>query len=174
MFQSGRLKRQTARIGRLLYLTAGWKRGGAMTTANLVAILLVLLLLTIVSQPLSRWVRLPYSSTLVIVGFAVSELAVAFGIDTGIRAGSFHDLIFFVFLPILVFEAAFCIDVALLRKNLLPILFLATVIMLSVDRGVAHRGVAGGHGPDRGDGSTEITRRAETAVDTRRGRKPVQ
>jgi NhaP-type Na+/H+ or K+/H+ antiporter len=102
-----------------------------MTTANLVAILLVLLLLTVVSQPLSRWLRMPYSSTLVLVGFAASELAVGLGVDTGIRAGGFHDLIFFVFLPILVFEAAFCIDTRLLRQNLLPVLFLATVIMLA-------------------------------------------
>ncbi|MFN2337389.1 MAG: cation:proton antiporter [Gammaproteobacteria bacterium] len=86
--------------------------------------------MTVVSQPLSRWLRMPYSSTLVMVGFAASELAVGLGVDTGIRAGSFHDLIFFVFLPILVFEAAFCIDIRLLRQNLLPVLFLATVIML--------------------------------------------
>ncbi len=55
----------------------------------------------------------------------------AWGIDTGIRAGSFHDLIFFVFLPVLVFEAAFCIDIRLLRHNLLAVLFLATVVMLA-------------------------------------------
>ncbi|MCW9058609.1 MAG: cation:proton antiporter [Gammaproteobacteria bacterium] len=89
------------------------------------------MLLTVVSQPLSRCLRMPYSSILVMVGFAASELAVALGVDSGIRAGSFHDLIFFVFLPILVFEAAFCIDIRLLWQNLLPVLFLATAIMLA-------------------------------------------
>ena len=101
-----------------------------MTTPQLMMIVLVLLLLAVLSLPLSRWLRLPYTSMLVIVGFLGSEIVVLLGGDTGVRAGSFHDLIFFVFLPILVFEAAFRIDIQLLRENLLPILFLATVIML--------------------------------------------
>lgn len=58
-----------------------------MTTANLVAVLLVLLLLAILSQPLSRWLRLPYSSTLVIAGFAASELAAGYCVDPAARIG---------------------------------------------------------------------------------------
>jgi len=102
-----------------------------MTTLYLMTIVLVLLLLAILSLPLSYWLRLPYTSTLVIVGFVGSEIVVLLGGDTGVRAGSFHHLIFFVFLPILVFEAAFRINIQLLQENLLPILFLATVIMLA-------------------------------------------
>jgi len=87
-------------------------------------------LLAIAVQPLARKLHIPFSALLVITGFVASELLVFSGIDTGIRADSFHDLIFFVFLPVLVFESAYSINARLLLKNLLPILFLAIPLML--------------------------------------------
>jgi CPA1 family monovalent cation:H+ antiporter len=89
-----------------------------------------LLLLAIVIQPLARKARIPFTATLVVAGYISSELLVNAGIDTGIRAENFHDLIFFVFLPVLVFESAYNINASLLWKNLLPILFLAIPLML--------------------------------------------
>ena len=89
-----------------------------------------LLLLAIVIQPLARKARIPFTATLVVAGYISSELLVKAGIDTGIRAENFHDLIFFVFLPVLVFESAYNINASLLWKNLLPILFLAIPLML--------------------------------------------
>lgn len=102
----------------------------AMATQHAILILSGLLLLAILIKPLAPRLHIPFSALLVVIGFAASELLVFSGIDTGIRADNFHDLIFFVFLPVLVFESAYTINVRLLLKNLLPILFLAIPIML--------------------------------------------
>lgn len=101
-----------------------------MPIAELLAVFCVMLAAVICSEPLARWLRLPYATVLVIVGFAGSEIAVALGLDTGVRAGSFHDLVFYVFLPVLVFEAAYRIDQVMLFRNLGIILFLAVFGML--------------------------------------------
>lgn len=89
-----------------------------------------LLLIAVVIEPLADRLRIPFSAVLVLLGFAASELFVSVGGDTGLRWQLFHDLIFFVFLPVLIFEAAFNIDVRQLRKNLLLILLLALPLML--------------------------------------------
>ena len=101
-----------------------------MGTEHTVLILIGLLLLAIAIQPLARRIHLPFTATLVIAGFAASELLVSSGFDTGIRAQGFHDLIFFVFLPILIFESAYNINARILCQNLLPILILAIPLML--------------------------------------------
>ncbi len=101
-----------------------------MDTGHVILLLAGLLLLALVIQPLARRLHLPFAATLVIAGFVASEILVGVGIDTGVRAGNFHDLVFFVFLPVLIFESAFTIDARLLLKNLVPILFLAIPLML--------------------------------------------
>ena len=102
----------------------------ATATEHTLLLLFSLLLLAILVQPLARKIHLPFTAILVLSGFLASELLVVAGVDTGIRAENFHDLIFFVFLPVLVFEAAYNINARLLWKNLLPILFLAIPLML--------------------------------------------
>lgn len=101
-----------------------------METPHAIFLLTGLLVLAIVLQPLARRLHIPLTALLVIAGFVASELLVYAGLDTGVRAGNFHDLVFFVFLPILIFESAYNIDVRLLFRNLLPILFLAIPLML--------------------------------------------
>ena len=101
-----------------------------MSIEQLAATLVVLLLLAFIAEPVSRLLRLPYSSVLVIMGFLTSELAVRSGIDTGLRADNFHDLIFYVFIPVLVFESAYSINKKLLQQHLVPVLFLAVVGLL--------------------------------------------
>ena len=99
-----------------------------------------------IAEPVSRLVRLPYSSVLVIAGYVASELAVMIGIDTGIRADSFHDLIFYVFIPLLVFESAYKINKNLLFDNIIPIIILsviglvltATLTAVGLYFGIAH------------------------------------
>ncbi|UCB55153.1 MAG: sodium:proton antiporter [Thiotrichales bacterium] len=98
-----------------------------MSIEQITASLVVLLLLAYVAEPISRIVRLPYCSVLVIVGFIASEVAVMSGLDTGIRAENFHDLIFYVFIPVLVFESAYRIDKRLLADNIGSIIFLAVI-----------------------------------------------
>ncbi|MFV9616803.1 MAG: cation:proton antiporter, partial [Gammaproteobacteria bacterium] len=72
----------------------------------------------------------PLASILVLLGFITSELVVYAGIDTGIRADNFQSIIFYVFIPVLVFESAYNIDKQQLKDNLLVILFLAVIAML--------------------------------------------
>ena len=101
-----------------------------MSIEQITASLVVLLLLAFIAEPISRLIRLPYCSVLVILGFASSEIAVMSGIDTGIRADNFHDLIFYVFIPILVFESAYRINKRLLLRNLVSVLVLAVMGLL--------------------------------------------
>ncbi len=89
-----------------------------------------ILLLAILLEPLATRLRLPISAILVLTGFLGSEAIIALGYDTGLRWWHFHDLIFYVFLPILIFESAFQMDVGLLRRNLPAILTLAIPMML--------------------------------------------
>lgn len=101
-----------------------------MSIEHVIATLVVLLLLAFIAEPVSRVVRLPYSSVLVLAGYVASELAVMSGVDTGIRADNFHDLIFYVFIPLLVFESAYKINKDLLLENIVPIIILAVIGLL--------------------------------------------
>ena len=101
-----------------------------MSIEHVTATLVVLLLLALIAEPISRLIRLPYSSVLVLTGYLTSELAVRSGIDTGIRAENFHDLIFYVFIPLLVFESAFKINIKLLFENIIPVITLAVIGLL--------------------------------------------
>ena len=61
----------------------------------------------------------------VLAGFGVSWLE----FDTGIRASNLQNLLFYVILPVLIFEAAWHISPALLKRWLAPIMLLATLGM---------------------------------------------
>jgi len=97
---------------------------------ELLAFYVVLLFIAVVSEPIAERLDVPFSAFLVVLGFAASEVLIAFGGDTGLRWDAFRELIFFVFLPVLIFEAAFNTDVRELLKNLPLILFLALPLML--------------------------------------------
>jgi len=84
----------------------------------------------VLTAPSGKRLGLPFSALLVGEGFLGSELIVALGFDLGLRWHHFHDLVFFILLPVLIFESALNIDVKLLLKNLIPIIFLAIPIML--------------------------------------------
>ncbi|MGB0723332.1 MAG: cation:proton antiporter [Gammaproteobacteria bacterium] len=101
-----------------------------MDIQGVILFLLVLMLAALVVEPIARDVRLPFSAALVLVGFLGSELVVLFGADTGIRWDNFSDIIFYVLLPVLVFESAFNMDAGRLLRNLFPILFLAIPVMV--------------------------------------------
>jgi len=93
-------------------------------------LLAMMLLLALLLKPFSERFHIPFAGLLVVTGFVGSEILVSLDIDTGIRYDSFHDLILFVFLPLLIFEAAFKIDAKQLFRNLLVILFFAIPVML--------------------------------------------
>jgi CPA1 family monovalent cation:H+ antiporter len=89
-----------------------------------------MIFVSLLAEPISRWLRLPFVAILIVVGFVGSELIVALGFDTGIRASNFPLLVFYVFLPIIIFESAYSIDQKQLQKSLLPILILALPVMI--------------------------------------------
>jgi len=101
-----------------------------MAISTSVLLLAFMLLLALLLKPLAEKFHIPFAGLLVVTGFIGSEVIVYFGYDTGIRYDSFHDLILIVFLPLLIFEAAFKINAELLFKHLLVILFFAVPVML--------------------------------------------
>lgn len=101
-----------------------------MSIEHVTTTLVVLLLLALIAEPVSRKLHLPYSSILVVAGFVASELAVMSGVDTGLRAENFHDLIFYVFIPVLVFESAYKINKRLLAENIILVIVMAVIGLL--------------------------------------------
>ncbi|MGJ8662323.1 MAG: cation:proton antiporter [Marinicella sp.] len=91
---------------------------------------MILILASLVAEPLARILKLPFVAILIVIGFLGSELVVNLGFDTGIRAANFNQLVFYVFLPIIIFESAYRINQKSLLNCLYPILILAIPIML--------------------------------------------
>jgi CPA1 family monovalent cation:H+ antiporter len=89
-----------------------------------------ILLASILAKPLarSRWLPLPVA--LVVLGFVSSEIWVGLGMDTGLRWEILRDLVFYLLLPILIFEAAINIDTRLLRRDALLIGSLSLPLLL--------------------------------------------
>ncbi|KAM3103195.1 cation:proton antiporter [Phormidesmis sp. 146-12] len=86
--------------------------------SELVTVLIVLLLVATIVALLSRRLRVPYVTGLVVAGLAIAEwLPRRIGLDS--------SLIINLFLPILLFEAAINTDISRLRSTLKPILMLA-------------------------------------------------
>ncbi len=101
-----------------------------MGISHTIMMLAGLLLVALMLRPFAERRNLPFAALLVATGFIGSELLLWFDVDTGVRHQSFHDLIFYVFLPLLIFEAAFKIDALMLRRNLFVILLLSIPILL--------------------------------------------
>ena len=96
-----------------------------MPIPHLIAAFLILILASLVAPSLARLSRVSTALILVLLGFGLSELVVALGGDTGVRASSFQPLIFNLFLPLLIFEAAYQLNGRQLLRSLPPILLLA-------------------------------------------------
>jgi CPA1 family monovalent cation:H+ antiporter len=93
-------------------------------------LLAMMLLLALLLKPMAEKYHVPFAGLLVITGFVGSEILVSLDVDTGVRYDSFHDLILYVVLPLLIFEASFKINAQQLFKNLIAILFFAIPVML--------------------------------------------
>lgn len=89
-----------------------------MDVAQLVTVLIILLLVATGVALLSRWLRVPYVTGLVLAGLAITELLPR-------HIGLNDSLILNLFLPILVFEAAINTDISRLRSTIKPIALLA-------------------------------------------------
>ena len=82
------------------------------------SIAVALVLVTTLVAIGARRLRLPYTVSLVVIGLLIA-------IPTSLELEATPELILAIFLPPLVFEAAFHLDLDRLRQNLAPILFLA-------------------------------------------------
>ena len=100
---------------------------------------ITLLLIASAVAMATKWVRLPYTLALVIVGLVISPMRLLPAVHIS------PDLILLIFLPALLFEAAWNLKMIHLRENLLPILTLATAgvgVSVAVIGLVLHFGIA--------------------------------
>ncbi|MEM9620318.1 MAG: cation:proton antiporter [Pseudomonadota bacterium] len=79
---------------------------------------------------LSSRLRLPTPTAQFLLGAVAANSVVALGYDTGLRYQNFHDLVFYVFLPVLVFTAAFAIDAGKLKRQWVQVSSLAVAGLL--------------------------------------------
>lgn len=99
-----------------------------------------LLTIAVLMLPVTRRMRIPYTVFLAAIGIALGfALMPMRGMDLGLAsdfldgAGSFgltSEIVFFVFLPALVFESALAIDIRRLMADIWPILLLAIIGLL--------------------------------------------
>ena len=105
--------------------------------------------LAVVGLMVQRALRIELTLACLLVGF-VAGLGIEFtSFYTGIRASNLHDLVFFVILPVLIFEAAWELKPALLKKWLLPILLMATLGVLTctfIAAGLIYAGIGHAEG----------------------------
>ncbi|CAM3605822.1 cation:proton antiporter [Parendozoicomonas haliclonae] len=96
----------------------------------------MLLLASIATMALQHY-RFPYTIGLVIAGLVIGVLADYIAPSSSFEVSAIrnhitlsHDLILYVLLPPLVYEASLSIDIRLLKRNLVPIMILAVVGLL--------------------------------------------
>lgn len=89
-----------------------------MNVSFLVQILVILLLVATGVGLLSRWLRVPYVTGLVLAGLPITEVLSR-------RIGLEPSLVLNLFLPILIFESAINTDIRRLRSTFKPIVLLA-------------------------------------------------
>ncbi len=82
------------------------------------------------SRPLARWRLVPLPVALVLLGFISSEIWVALGRDTGLRWQLLHDLVFYILLPIIIFDSAININIRSLRRESLLIGALSVPLLI--------------------------------------------
>src|SRR5215471_19650639 len=95
--------------------------------ADIVGGIIALLLIAIVVLAVTRRLKLPFTIVLVLVGIGLSALTAAYPqvLPALHNLEISSALIFYVFLPTLIFESAFNLDAQQLRENLGSVLVLA-------------------------------------------------
>jgi len=84
----------------------------------------------LLARPLSRQSLVSMPVALILLGFFSSEIWVWLGQDTGLRWEILRDLVFYLLLPILIFEAAVNINVQQLRSEGLLVFSLAVPLLM--------------------------------------------
>lgn len=105
---------------------------------------LFLALMALAGLAVSRLSRLDLTIGALISGVVFGFIVTVTGFDTGIRAHNFEPLIFYLVLPVLIFQAAWQIRPQALRRVLLPALILAipgVLISCFVTAGLVYVGI---------------------------------
>jgi CPA1 family monovalent cation:H+ antiporter len=90
------------------------------------AMLAVAVLVALVSDR----ARVPLTVLLVIIGFVLGAVGDAIGVERPLEGEAFEQVLVFIFLPVLVFEAALGLNVRAFARNLVPIVVLAIPALL--------------------------------------------
>ena len=100
-----------------------------MELVLLISSLAGLLLLGLVLKSIFHRLRFPFEALLLLLGFAFSSLVVDAD-QLGLHSGVLRDLVFYVFLPVLIFSAAYSMNAPRFGRNLLGIILLALPLAL--------------------------------------------
>lgn len=84
----------------------------------------------VLAKPLARQKLVSMPVALILLGFVSSEIWVSLGQDTGLRWEILRDLVFYLLLPVLIFEASLNINVRQLRREALLVFSLAVPLLL--------------------------------------------
>ena len=84
----------------------------------------------VLARPLARLKFISMPVALVLLGFLSSEIWVYWGYDTGLRWQILRDLVFYLLLPMLIFEASININVRKLRREFLLVFSLAIPLLM--------------------------------------------
>ena len=95
-----------------------------------VTVSMVVLTGMIVSWPLTKFLHLPRGLILMAIGLAGSEWMALRDIDIGIHEQDFHELVVYLFLPALIFQASLRIDIGKLIENIAPVFTLSVPMLL--------------------------------------------
>ncbi len=98
--------------------------------SEVVLAIAAMLALASILAVVTRRLHIPLTLILVVIGFAAGELARSNGIELPVEDEAFHDVLIFIFLPALVFEAALTLPARVFLKHLVPILTLAIVALV--------------------------------------------
>ena len=101
-----------------------------MDFSRLVLCYLLMVLVAALTEPVMQRLRLPPALAWLLAGMGGASAMTAAGFDTGLRWDTFEPLVSSLFIPVLVFQAAFDMDPSRLRHLLGPILILAMPVML--------------------------------------------
>lgn len=92
--------------------------------------ILALSALTLAGIFINRFIKIELTLACHLAGFLAGISLAYVDFDTGIRAYNLQEIVFFIILPVLIFEAAWHIKPSLLKQWLLPTLLLATIGVL--------------------------------------------
>ena len=84
----------------------------------------------VLAKPLAKQKLVSMPVALILLGFVSSEIWVALGQDTGLRWQILRDLVFYLLLPVLIFEASININVNNLRREGVLVISLAVPLLL--------------------------------------------